>query len=186
MHLVSNADPKVDFKLQSGADAEGRTCFFAPALVQTLCSAGASVNATAHDGTTPLHEAAALGASSTVLALLGNGADTTAMDACGRTPLDVAGTLCARGSIAPDTLERLRTSLNIATTLSKQDSISEPSPWSTSSSVHTGESSAAWSAALGALQARLQAQRASVKRGRSTQSATTTRRKSGRTKSCEP
>jgi hypothetical protein len=109
LHLVSDVDPQIDFKLISGSDARGRTAFFAPALVQTLCAAGAIVNAKCQDGSTPLHEAAAAGASSTVLALLSNGANVTLLDARQSTPLEVAGTLC--NGMAPDSIERLRAML---------------------------------------------------------------------------
>lgn len=105
LHLVALADPKVDFKLVAGSDAQGRTAFFAPALVQTLCTAGADPNAASADSSTPLHEAAANSAASTALALLSNGADPSLRDGDGKTPLDVAGSRC---KVAPETLQRLR------------------------------------------------------------------------------
>ena len=105
LHLVALADPKVDFKLVAGSDAQGRTAFFAPALVQTLCTAGADPNAASDDSSTPLHEAAAVVAHSTALALLSNGADASLRDSDGKTPLDVAGSRC---KVAAETLQRLR------------------------------------------------------------------------------
>ena len=91
LHLVSDVDPKFDPKLVTGADALGRTAFFAPALLQTLVAAGADVNAIDGSGSTPLHEAAATGAASCVLALLNNQANVHAVNADGHTPSQVTG-----------------------------------------------------------------------------------------------
>ena len=112
LHLVADADPKVDFKLIAGSDAQGRTSFFAPALVQCLCAAGANVDQASNDGSTPLHEAATVVASSTVLALRSNGANAAAVDKEGRTPLQVVGMRATpTGPSAAETMDRIRSLL---------------------------------------------------------------------------
>ena len=159
LHLVCEADPKIDFKLVAGSDGRGRTAFFAPALVQTLCSAGALVNAPAGDGSTPLHEAAAVGAGSTVLALLSNGADPTAVNADGRTPYAVIGSR-SRG-LAADTLDRLRATLAdeaTGATSPENEPMDDDDPQNGSSD--GGELD--WAVALATVRERMQAQRLQV------------------------
>lgn len=90
LHLVHEADNKIDWKVTRGVCHDGRSSFFAPALIQTLLDAGANVNAKAADGRTPLHLAAAHGASSSVMALCHANADVHAVDHSGQTPLQLA------------------------------------------------------------------------------------------------
>jgi ankyrin repeat protein len=60
-------------------------------VIRELAFAGANINArTRDDAQTPLHVAAAMGKMKAVEALVGLGADLTAKDAQGRTPLDLA------------------------------------------------------------------------------------------------
>lgn len=98
LHLCHEADPKIDWKVSRGSTADGRTSFFAAALVQLLIDAHADPNATTSDGdaSTPLHLASAVGASATVMALLHSGADVRARDRAGRTALQRAGQDAAR------------------------------------------------------------------------------------------
>lgn len=60
-------------------------------IAEMLIKHGASVNATAGKGVTPLHEAANVGNVELVRLLLEHGADTNAKDDKGETPLDWAG-----------------------------------------------------------------------------------------------
>ena len=142
LHLVSEADPKVDFKVFQGG-VDGRSAFFAPALVQTLCNACANVNAAAHDGSTPLHQAAATAACSTIIALLSNQADMTAADHAGRLPWELVGTR-ANGAAA-ETLDRLRSMLTV-------HALDEP----VVTNSDEDEVNASWAAALEAVRMRLQ------------------------------
>ena len=96
LHLVHEADPKVDWKVTRGSTADGRSSFFCASLVQLLIDGGARVNAASSDGSTPLHLAAATGATSTVMALLHCGADVHAPDDSQRTALVLAGTRATR------------------------------------------------------------------------------------------
>ena len=111
LHMAHEGDPKVDWKLVSGADVTGRTAFYSPAVVQTLVGANADVDASSSSGATPLHEASAVGASSCVLALLHSGARVGALDAEGATALQLAGT---RSVLRTETIERLREMLRAA------------------------------------------------------------------------
>ena len=90
LHWVHKADSKHDWKIVRGRTADGRSSFFAPAIVQTLLEAGARVNTPDAAGRTALHAAAAAGASSTVMALCHARADVNAFDAHGRTALQLA------------------------------------------------------------------------------------------------
>ena len=107
LHLVHEADPKVDWKVTSGRTTDGRSSFFAASIIQVLVSAGASVNATSNDGSTALHLAAEAGASSSVMALLHCGADVAAADYEGRTALQRAGKRAA-GALTVEHAVRLR------------------------------------------------------------------------------
>ena len=111
LHMAHEGDPKVDWKLVSGADVTGRTAFYSPAVVQTLVGANADVEASSSSGATPLHEASAVGASSCVLALLHSGARVGALDADGATALQLAG---SRSALRDETIERLREMLRAA------------------------------------------------------------------------
>lgn len=113
LHLVHEADPKVDWKVTSGRTTDGRSSFFAASIIQVLVSAGASVNATSNDGSTALHLAAEAGASSSVMALLHCGADVAAADYEGRTALQRAGKRAA-GALTVEHAVRLRGLLKAA------------------------------------------------------------------------
>lgn len=167
LHLVADADPKVDFKLTVEGPS-GRTSFFAPALVQYLCAAGASVNFPSADGSTPLHAAASVSAGSTVLALCSNGADCNATDSDGRTPLQVVGKVVRpKGPTAAETLDRLRemlrggrSSASTAHADSHAGSSSGAAPTQAPTEglamdVDEDEESLSWSAALDAAKERL-------------------------------
>jgi hypothetical protein len=91
LHYARDADPKLDYSSVSDSERRGCACFRAPAIVQTLVAAGARVNATRHDGSTPLHDACAVCASSCALALIHAGADLWAINDRGMIPRDVAG-----------------------------------------------------------------------------------------------
>ena len=133
LHLAHEADPKLDWKLVSGSDDAGRTAFYVPAIVQTIVAAGGDVGARSASGATPLHEAAAAGATSCVLALLHSGADPAARDDDGQTARDVAGS-CWQGC-AGETLERLREMLvpppsaSSTSTSSVATAVAHPRPW---------------------------------------------------------
>ena len=176
LHLAHMADPKLDWKLVNGADGQGRTAYFSPAVVQTLVAAGANVNVRAADGSTPLHAASAAGASSCVLALLHGGADVNAVDGSGRTALDLAGSDWHGGGRA-DFLARLQDMLRgaaaggapslpqPATAEEVEEEVDDDVGGSSSGSgllSIDGDDSSGWAAALEAVQLKVQRLRASA------------------------
>ena len=186
LHLAHEADSKCDFKLVSGADDVGRTAYYLPALVQTMIAARADVNARSESGSTPLHEAAANGASSCVLALLHSGADPSTLDEQGRTPLMLAGSRWKAAGSQPETLMRLREMLSApapkfdaasasgagssapsssAATMAAED-VSDPE------SIDALQQEASWTAALEQLQLKLRGLKSSGSSCRSEDSAT--------------
>ena len=83
-----------------------------PSKAQAIAAAGASVNAAAYDGRTPLHLAAAGGHLSLVRHIIAGGGQPHARDRWGRTPLadavaeghsDVEEALRLAGSARPET-----------------------------------------------------------------------------------
>ena len=173
LHLAHMADPKLDWKLVNGADGQGRTAYFSPAVVQTLVAAGANVNVRAADGSTPLHAASAAGASSCVLALLHGGADVNAVDGSGRTALDLAGSDWHGGGRA-DFLARLQDMLRGAAaggapSLPQAEEVEEEVDDDVGGSSSgsgllsiDGDDSSGWAAALEAVQLKVQRLRASA------------------------
>lgn len=148
LHLAHEADPKVDWKMISGADGAGRTAFLAPAIVQTLVAAHADPNAASVSGSTPLHEAASAGASSCVLALCHSRANLLAVDNEGRTPLQCVGVLATAAGSSEHFMrirEMLTPSLSVdGVAAEEQQDEDDPA------------ADEAWSDALDALQQRMQ------------------------------
>jgi len=75
-------------------------------IVSLLIKSGGSVNATMHDGSTPLHQACQFGSSEIVRELLVNGADINATRKDGDVPLILA-CAWARGEVVLEVLEHV-------------------------------------------------------------------------------
>jgi len=99
--LAKGADVNVRNE-KGGSPLHAAACKGQPEMIEFLIAKGAKVNARANNGQTPLHKAAnggdhkgnkpGSGHLAAAKVLLKNGADRTAKDKSGKSPLDLAGT----------------------------------------------------------------------------------------------